>query len=94
MALSVVHMVYLRVFRPILERRELAVALVAELCNFVTFSLGLALVVGPAEHDGYRCAPTQSLLHHLSQPQGDTLKSNLFPSPTPKSMFSTAQSQS
>ena len=70
MALSLVHLAYLRVFRPILVRLELAVTLVAELCNFATFALGMALLVGPSERDSFRCDSISGCLT-LHPLQGD-----------------------
>jgi len=63
MVLSLVHMLFLRFIEPMCERGELAVALIAEVCDAGVFVCGLALILGDSSNDDFRCA---SLLQRSS----------------------------
>ena len=54
MALSLLHLVFLRFFEPMCQRGELAVALLAEACDAGIFACGLILILGDSTKDAFR----------------------------------------
>ena len=56
MVLSLVHMLFLRFIEPLCERGELAIALLAEVCDAGVFVCGLVLILGDSSNDKFRSA--------------------------------------
>ena len=54
MVLSLLHMLFLRFFEPLCERGDLAVALIAEVCDAGVFVCGLILILGDSANDQFR----------------------------------------
>lgn len=54
MVLSMTHLLFLRFIEPLCERGELAVQLVAEICDVGVFVCGLVLILGDSSNDKFR----------------------------------------
>ena len=54
MVLSLAHLLFLRFIEPMCERGELAVALIAEVCDAGVFVCGLVLILGDSANDRFR----------------------------------------
>ena len=54
MALSLLHLLFLRFIEPMCERGELAVALIGEVCDAGVFVCGLILILGDSANDKFR----------------------------------------
>ncbi|DBA93931.1 TPA: hypothetical protein ACH3X3_013969 [Trebouxia sp. C0006] len=54
MVLSMTHLLFLRFIQPLCERGELAVQLVAEICDVGVFVCGLVLILGDSSNDTFR----------------------------------------
>ena len=63
MVCSLIHFCFLRFVEPLCERGELAVALLAEVCDAGVFVCGLILILGQSANDKFRYAVILECIH-------------------------------
>ena len=67
MVCSLIHFCFLRFVEPLCERGELAVALLAEVCDAGVFVCGLILILGQSANDKFRYAVILECIHVVPQ---------------------------